>query len=55
MYIAIGGAGGYGNKNNTTQTYGNGGKGGEGGSGTVEQWGASGNPGAVIITFMGVA
>lgn len=43
-------AGGYGNKNNTAQTYGNGGAGGYG-----PNPGSAGQPGAVIITFMGVA
>ena len=42
--------GGYGNKNNTAQTYGNGGAGGY----HVNK-GSDGKPGAVIITFMGVA
>ena len=42
--------GGYGNKNNTAQTYGNGGAGGY-----DLNKGSDGKPGAVIITFMGVA
>lgn len=42
--------GGYGNKNNTAQTYGNGGAGGY-----DFNKGSDGKPGAVIITFMGVA
>lgn len=42
--------GGYGNKNNTAQTYGNGGAGGY----NLNK-GSDGKPGAVIITFMGVA
>lgn len=49
-----GGAGGYGNINNTAQTYGNG---GTGGSGMIagNRNGSAGQPGAVIITFMGAA
>ena len=42
--------GGYGNKNNTAQTYGNGGAGGY-----DFNKGSDGKPGAVIVTFMGVA
>lgn len=43
-------AGGYGNKNNAAQTYGNGGQSSGSITGTT-----AGQPGAVIITFMGVA